>query len=60
MVLRAAITSVPLWEIGTAFVLLVASFVGTIWLAGRIYRVGILSYGKTPGFRELAKWVTYE
>ncbi len=60
MVLRAAITSVPLWEIVTAFVLLVASFVGTIWLAGRIYRVGILSYGKTPGFRELAKWVTYE
>jgi ABC-2 type transport system permease protein len=33
---------------------------GTIWLAGRIYRVGILSYGKTPGFREIAKWVTYE
>jgi ABC-2 type transport system permease protein len=60
MVLRAAITSVPLWEIVTAFVLLVGSFVGTIWLAGRIYRVGILSYGKTPGFREIARWVTYE
>jgi len=60
MVLRAAITNVPLWEIATAFVLLVGSFVGTIWLAGRIYRVGILSYGKTPGFREIAKWVTYE
>jgi ABC-2 type transport system permease protein len=60
MVLRAAITSVPLWEIVTAFVLLVGSFMGTIWLAGRIYRVGILSYGKTPGFREIARWVTYE
>jgi ABC-2 type transport system permease protein len=60
MVLRAAITNVPLWEIATAFLLLVGSFVGTIWLAGRIYRVGILSYGKTPGFREIAKWVTYD
>ena len=60
MVLRAAITTVPVWEIATAFVLLVATFVGMIWVAGRVYRVGILSYGKTPGFREIAKWVTYE
>ncbi|MFP4228886.1 MAG: ABC transporter permease [Salinivenus sp.] len=60
MVLRAAITSVPLWEIGLAFGLLVVSFIGMIWLAGRIYRVGILSYGKTPGFREIARWVTYD
>ncbi len=60
MVLRIAITSVPVWEIATAFVLLIGTFVGTIWVAGRIYRVGILSYGKTPGFRELARWVTYE
>jgi ABC-2 type transport system permease protein len=60
MVLRAAITTVPVWEIATAFVLLIGTFIGMIWVAGRIYRVGILSYGKTPGFRELAKWVTYE
>ena len=60
MVLRAAITSVPVWEIATAFLLLVGSFVGVIWAAGRIYRVGILSYGKTPSLRELATWVTYE
>jgi len=60
MVLRAAITTVPVWEIAAAFLLLVGTFVGMIWVAGRIYRVGILSYGKTPGFRELAKWVTYE
>jgi ABC-2 type transport system permease protein len=60
MVLRAAITSVPVWQIASAFLLLVGTFVGMIWVAGRIYRVGILSYGKTPGFRELAKWVTYE
>ena len=60
MVLRAAITTVPVWEIATAFVLLMATFVGMIWVAGRVYRVGILSYGKTPGFREIAKWITYE
>ena len=60
MVLRAAIANVPLWEIGLAFGLLMATFVGMIWVAGRIYRVGILSYGKTPGFREIARWVTYD
>lgn len=59
MVLRIAITAVPLWEIATAFVLLVGSFVGMIWIAGRIYRVGILSYGKTPSLREIARWATY-
>lgn len=59
MVLRIAITAVPLWEILTAFVLLVGTFVGMIWLAGRVYRVGILSYGKTPSLREIARWATY-
>ena len=59
MMLRAAITAVPLWQMLGAFGLLVATFLGMIWLAGRIYRVGILSYGKTPSFREIAQWVTY-
>jgi ABC-2 type transport system permease protein len=59
MMLRAAITTVPVWEMAASFGLLVVTFVAMIWLAGRIYRVGILSYGKTPGFREIAKWVTY-
>jgi len=59
MMLRAAITTVPLWEMVTSFSLLVATFVAMIWLAGRIYRVGILSYGTTPSFREIARWVTY-
>ncbi len=60
MPLRMTAASVPLWQTLLSFALLVAGFVFTIWLAARIYRVGILSYGKTPGFREIAKWVTYE
>lgn len=59
MMLRAAITDVPLWEMLTSFGLLVVTFITTIWVAGRIYRVGILSYGKTPSLREFAKWATY-
>ena len=34
--------------------------VGTVWLAGKIYRVGIFMYGKKPSFRELFKWVRYK
>jgi ABC-2 type transport system permease protein len=59
MMLRAAITTVPAWEMAAAFGLLVATFVAVIGLAGRIYRIGILSYGKTPSLREIARWVTY-
>lgn len=59
MMLRAAITTVPVWEMAVSFGVLVITFVGTIWLAGRIYRVGILSYGKTPSLRELLRWATY-
>lgn len=59
MMLRAAITDVPLWEMATSFGLLALTFVGTIWIAGRIYRVGILSYGKTPSLREFVRWATY-
>jgi ABC-2 type transport system permease protein len=60
MPMRVALVDVPIWELGLSVVLLVLTFVATIWLAGRIYRVGILSYGKTPSVREIAKWVTYE
>jgi len=60
MVLRAAVTSVPTWEILLAFGLLVLTFLAMIWVAGRIYRIGILSYGKTPSLRELVRWATYD
>jgi ABC-2 type transport system permease protein len=51
---------VPAWELALSMVLLVMGFVGTIWLAGRIYRVGILMYGKKITYRELSKWLFYK
>ena len=59
MVARMALTEVPLWQTVLAFLLLVGTFVGAIWLSSRIYRVGILMYGKKPGLRELLRWATY-
>jgi ABC-2 type transport system permease protein len=41
-------------------VLLVAGFIFTTWVAGRIYRVGVLMYGKKVTFKELAKWFFYK
>ncbi|QKZ13109.1 ABC transporter permease [Spirosoma sp. KUDC1026] len=51
---------VPVWELALSMLLLVLGFVGTIWLAGRIYRVGILMYGKKITYRELSKWLFYK
>lgn len=51
---------VPMWELATSVVLLYATFVGIVWLAGKIYRVGIFMYGKKPTLRELLKWSRYK
>ena len=51
---------VPVWQLALSMVLLVLGFLGAIWLAARIYRVGILMYGKKTSFRELSKWVFYK
>ena len=47
---------VPLWQIVLSVSLLIGGFIFTTWLAGRIYRVGILMYGKKVTYKELAKW----
>lgn len=57
MVSRIAITEVPFWQIGLSMVLMVLTFMATIWLSAKIYSVGILSYGKSAGFKELWKWI---
>ncbi len=48
------------WEIALSLVLLIAGFMGTTWLAGKIYRVGILMYGKKPSWKEIGKWLWYK
>ncbi|MEM8938030.1 MAG: ABC transporter permease [Bacteroidota bacterium] len=49
---------VPAWEIALSMVLLVAGFFFTLWLAGRIYRIGILMHGTKVNYKILAKWLT--
>lgn len=51
---------VPVWELLLSMTLLVLGFIGTTWLAARIYRVGILMYGKKTTYRELSKWIFYK
>jgi len=48
---------VPWPELAASMSLLVLGFLGTTWLAGRIYRIGILSYGKKVGYGDLWKWI---
>ncbi len=50
----------PLWQVFISIVILVASIVFFIWLAARIYRVGIFMYGKKINFKELSKWMFYK
>jgi ABC-2 type transport system permease protein len=50
---------VPAWQLILSIVLLIAGFIFTTWVASRIYRVGILMYGKKVSFKELGKWFMY-
>lgn len=50
---------VPLWQFALSIVLLVLTFSAIVWLAAKIYRVGILMYGKKPSYKELYKWLKY-
>jgi ABC-2 type transport system permease protein len=50
---------VPAWQIVLSLLILVMSFIGTTWMAGKIYRTGILMYGKKVTWKEMWKWVKY-
>ena len=52
-------SGIPTWEIVTSLVLLFATCIVMVWLAGKIYRVGIFMHGKKPTFKELYKWLKY-
>ncbi len=47
---------VPYWQLFLSVALLILGFLGTTWLAAKIYRTGILMYGKKPTWKELMKW----
>ncbi|RZJ67025.1 MAG: ABC transporter permease [Flavobacterium sp.] len=50
---------VPLWQIALSIVILFATFFGVVWFSAKIYRVGILMYGKKPTWKEMIRWVRY-
>jgi ABC-2 type transport system permease protein len=49
----------PLWQIIASVISLILAFLGTTWLAGKIYRTGILMYGKKVTYKELWKWLRH-
>ena len=50
----------PTWQIILSLCLLYASALALIWISGKIYRVGILMYGKKPTLKEMIKWISYK
>lgn len=52
-------SGIPTWEIVTSLILLYATFIVMVWLAGKIYRVGIFMHGKKPSLKELYRWLKY-
>jgi ABC-2 type transport system permease protein len=59
MFLRIAIGSAPAWQIAASIILLIGTIVVVTWIAAKIYRVGVLMYGKRPTLPELARWLRY-
>lgn len=51
---------IPIWELVLSMVILLISTIGMIFLASKIYRIGILIYGKKPTVKEILKWMTYK
>lgn len=51
---------IPVWELALSFALLFATAILIIWFSAKIYRVGILMYGKKPSIKEMIKWVKYK
>jgi ABC-2 type transport system permease protein len=59
MFLRIVVLAPPLWQIALSVALLVLAILAVLWLSARVYRVGILMYGKRPTFPELVRWVRH-
>lgn len=59
MYLRIVVQQPPMWQILTSIALLSATIVGVLFVCARIYRVGVLMYGKKPTLPEIIKWIRY-
>jgi len=59
MSLRISLQTPPLWQIALSLALLVLTTIVMIWLSAKIYRVGVLMYGKRPSLVELVRWPRY-
>ena len=60
MVRLPFMTAAENWQIFVSMGIMILSIIGVIWMAGKIYRTGILMYGKKPTYKELAKWLFYK
>jgi ABC-2 type transport system permease protein len=59
MPLRLAIQMPPVWQLALSVVLLIATTVGAIWASAKVYRIGVLMYGKRPTVPEMFRWLRY-
>ena len=59
MIVRLAVTDVPVWQLLLSYGLLVLSFMGSIWVSARIYRASILMYGKKPSLKVIAGYLRH-
>ncbi len=50
----------PVWQLALSALILVLTFIGSVWMAGKIYRTGILMYGKKVNYAEIWKWLRYK
>ena len=59
MPIRMGLVPVPWYEVAGSIAVAIAGCVVVVWLSARIYRVGMLMYGKKPSFAEVARWIRY-
>jgi ABC-2 type transport system permease protein len=59
MIFRITLETPPFWQIALSLGLLIATTFGIVWFTARIYRVGILMYGKRPSLVEILRWLRY-
>lgn len=59
MMMRIAVVNPPVWQVLLSMAIMLATILLCVWIAARIYRVGILMYGKRPSITELGRWLRY-